>query len=310
MSLFSNKKMAIQKRGDVFGRHGVSTNLGKALLISVFGLSGSAFAQSTGAGDAPLTLQQVTKQSTETMKLDPTASQERDLRSRAMKEAAQSYGARSGLIRRSFEIRSAIEVAAGRLDAIWNFRPLMLTDAQPGERSGILRQRLIVPPVIVQAESIFKQDSPAMIRLVDKTYKLMSQPRFTSAPPSWREYLFRDLGDTNAVSLPHATLMPRNDAERKSWDLWVAEGWKSGVEQAESYYEYDLNRLHRDFDGMVTYHEMVAKNMVSLPFVATANEPISGDSNTMNINDSMLKITVLPAFQYNTNSWIPLQSGK
>jgi defect in organelle trafficking protein DotC len=310
MSLIQKEKMENSKRKNATVGHRVYKNAVNVALISVFGVFGVAFSPLASAADqTPLTLEQATKKSTEAFVLDPTAAKDRDLRSTAMKEAAQSFGARSGLIRRSFEIHSAIDVTAGRLDAIWNFRPLMLTDAQPGEEAGSMRQRLIVPAVIYQAQTIIKQDSPGLIRLVDKTYKLSSQPRFSTVAPSWRDYLFRDLGDANVVAPPHVSLMPRNEDEQKNWDRWIAEGWKAGVQQAEDYFEYDLNRLVRDFDGMVTYHELVAKKMVSLPYVATSNDAVSGDETTLNVNDSLLKITVMPAFQHDSSQWTPYKHG-
>lgn len=307
MSLIYSEKLAISKRSSTRHVNGVYKTKLNAALIGIFSVLGVISV--SHAQNVPLTLDQTVVKSTEAIKIDPTASQDRDLRSKAMKEAAQSYGARSGLARRSFEIRSTLETAAGQNDAIWNFRPLMLTDAQPGEAPGTLRQRLIVPPIIVQASSVFHQKNAGTIQLVDNTYKLFSQPRFSSVTPTWRDYLFRDLGEVE-VSPPHVSLLPRTDEERKKWDQWIAEGWKSGVNQANNYYEYDLNRLHRDFDGMVTYHELVAKKIVSLPYVATSNAPISGDDNTLNINDSLLRITVMPAFNHDSKTWQALQSGK
>lgn len=317
MSLKYKEKMRTSKRTHAAAGTRVSKTALSACIASVFGLSvavfgSNAFAQSvtasTKANATPPTLEQAQAKSKEATILDPGAAQERDLRAKAMQEAAQSYGARSGLLRRSFEIRNAVEKVGPKLDAIWNFRPLMLTDAQPGEVAQH-RERLIVPPVAIKAEGIFKQDSGTLVRFVNATYKLTTQPRFASVSPTWREYLYRDLGET-VVQPPHVTLLPRTDEERANWDRWVAEGWAAGVKQADAYYEYDLNRLQRDFNGMAQYHEMVAKNMVSLPHVATANESVTGDENTLNINDSLLRITVMPAFRFDTKNWKPLQEGR
>jgi defect-in-organelle-trafficking protein DotC len=310
MSLIHKEKKMNSKRIFATARQRVYKNTLNAALIGVFGVFGVAFSPAASAADGvPLTLEQATKKSTEAFVMDPSASKDRDLRSTAMKEAAQSFGARSGLVRRTYEIRSTIEVASGHLDAVWNFRPLMLTDAQPGEDAGTLRQRLIVPPVVYQAKGIFKQEGPGLIKLVGQNYNLASNPRFSSVVPTWRDYLFRDIGDTNVVAPPHVSLMPRTPEEQKNWDRWIAEGWSAGVQQANDYLDYDLNRLQRDVDGMVLYHDLVAKKMLSLPHVATSNEPISGDENTLNINDSMLRITVMPAFQQDSSKWVPYKHG-
>lgn len=293
----------------------------QAALIGFFGALGSSLSLSALAQAVPVTLNQLSTpavpmtmeqarvKSTQAFTLDPTASKDRDLRAKAMQEAAQSYGARSGLMRRTYEIKESINTASGKMDAIWNFQPLMLTDAQPGEVAGVLRQRLIIPAVVTQAQTIFKQASPGMVQFVDRSFKIESQPRFSSVTPTWRDYLFRDLGET-AVNPPHVSLLPRTPEEKTNWGIWIAQGWESGVTQANDYLEYDLRRLKRDWDGMITYHEMVAQKMVSLPHVATSNEGVTGDDTTMNINDSMLRITVLPAFQRDSKNWVPLQSGK
>ena len=318
MSLIHNDKTSKSKRIDRPSGPGVYKNALNAALVVVFGTFSASFAhvalaqnatatlaQATPAASAPMTLAQATAQSLQAELMDPGAAKERDLRSRAMQEAAQSFGARSGLMRRTYEINETINVTAANLDAIWNFQPLMLTDAQPDEVSGLMRQRLIVPAVIIEAKSIFKQVSAGLIHLVDATYKIDSQPRFSPVTPSWRDYLFRDLGEST-VTAPHVSLLPRTQEEKSNWNAWIAQGWESGVAQANGYLEYDLNRMKRDREGMVLYHEMVAKKMVSLPHVATSNEGVSGDDTTMNINESMLRITVMPAFQRDSKTWLAL----
>jgi defect-in-organelle-trafficking protein DotC len=227
-----------------------------------------------------------------------------ELRLRAMQEAAQSYGARGGLLKRSDEIRRSIVRVEPSLDALWNFVPLMLTDHQPGERAdGRLRQ--VVPPVITTADSNFRQEGPTVIRIVGKVYRIESQARFASVPPTWRQYLYRDLGE-RAVTPPHSSLLPRTPEELARWKSWVEQGWAAGVAQADQYFESDLNRLSRDFGGMVLYHELVLQKMVSLPYVATANAGVTGDASTLNIQDSVLRITVLPAFSQESGNWAPV----
>lgn len=318
MSLIYNDKVSKNKRTYGFKDLSVYKNTFNAALVVVFGVLSASFAhvamaqkasvtfgQTSPSASAPMTLEQATSQSLQATLMDPNATKDRDLRSRAMQEAAQSFGARSGLMRRTYEINEAISIAAPNLDAIWNFQPFMLTDAQPDEVSGLMRQRLIVPAVIIEAKSIFKQDSAGLIHLIDATYKIESQPRFSSVTPSWRDYLFRDLGESTVTS-PHISLLPRTQEEKSNWSMWIAQGWEAGISQANGYLDYDLNRLKRDRDGMVLYHEMVAKKMVSLPHVATSNEGVSGDDTTMNINESMLRITVMPAFQRDSKNWLAL----
>ena len=227
-----------------------------------------------------------------------------ELRMKAVQEAAQSYGARGGLLRRTDEIRQTIRRVEPSLDAIWNFVPVMLTDHQKGEvADGRLRH--VVPPVITTADTNFRQESATLIRIVGKVYRIESQARFASVPPNWRQYLYRDLAERK-VTPPHPSLLPRTPEETARWNTWVNEGWTAGVAQADKFFELDLNRLSRDFGGMALYHELVLQKMVSLPFVATANSGVTGDGSTLNISDSVLRITVLPTFSKESHTWSPV----
>lgn len=228
-----------------------------------------------------------------------------ELRYAAMREAAQSYGARSGLVRKTYEIRRNYELTASKLDAIYNFQALLLIDTQRGE-DGELRTRSILPPVITQASKVVRKESPTLLRIVDKTYRMETEPEFVTAAPTWRKYLFPDVG-ARAVTPPHSSLLPRNDGERARWNAWFKEGWDAGVAQAVEYDTVNFNRLERDHEGMILYHELVIKKMLSLPYVATSNKGVSGDGKNLNINESSLRITVMPEFQGDPTKWVPVQ---
>jgi defect-in-organelle-trafficking protein DotC len=291
-----NAKRTEQKRGKAVFKLVATHCFATALTALAFNVP------SASAQTVPLSLSEVQAQVPTGVTLD--GAKDVALRLKAMQEAAHSYGARSGLLRRSYEIRKSLDVAAPHLDATWNFSALMLVDKQAGEDADS-RYRNVIPPVIVQADRNFKQDGPTVIRTVDKVYRIESQARFASVPPTWRAYLFRDLGE-KVATLPHSSLMPRTPEERTRWQGWVEEGWMAGVAQANSFFEVDLNRLSRDFNGMVLYHELVMKKMVSLPHVATLNAGVTGDESTLNINDVALRITVMPGFRQDSSKWVPV----
>ena len=69
------------------------------------------------------------------------------------------------------------------------------------------------------------------LRLSGAAYKIESQARFSSVPPSWREYLNFPPPTFDRTSLVSA-LVPRSDEEERVWKLAVREGWQQGVEQA------------------------------------------------------------------------------
>lgn len=297
----SNHKIAVKASG-------ASLTLGSLAFAIASAFATPAIAiTAPGIDKAPATLgeAQANVSTTPAGSSDTKAMAERDLRSKAMKEAANSYGARSGLLRGNWENREALKKVAPTYDAVFNFSTLMLLDRQPEEKGGDGRTRLIRPPVIVQARNAFNQLDPRMIRERDAVYRIESNVEFAPAPPNWRTYLYRDLGESVA-SLPHYSLMPRTSEEKAKWDGWVAEGWQAGYLQSKAILESDLNRLARDHDGMILYHDLVAQRVLSLPFVATRNDGVTGDDNNMNVNDVTLRITVIPAFQRKPKTWVTI----
>lgn len=273
-----------------------------ALVLALLAAFAPALAQI--AGPVPPSIEDLRKSGfTGQSEAEVKLSEALNLRAKAMREAAMSYGARSGLLRRTYEIRQALEKTSAEQDAVYNFVPLMLTDFQPNEKAD-MRARLVIPPVIVETGRTFNQEGGYLIRQRDKILKIESNAKFAAVAPNWRQYLLRDLGESVAT-LPHVSLLPRTSGEKADWMKWVEEGYAAGKVQADSIYDSDLNRLVRDLEGMIRYHELVEQKVVSLPYVATRNDGVTGDGNQLNINDVTLRITVMPAFQTNPKDWKP-----
>lgn len=280
-------------------RSALSAAMATGLMAVTF--SDAALAQS-GRSDN-ITLEQI-QSIGNTVQAPEKLTVEKDLRSRALQEAAQSYGARAGLAQETKKIREVLEDHASTWDVAFNFGALMLTDEQKNEVNATMRPRLIIPAVILHTTQNTRQDSSDVFHIVDETYTIKEQAKFASVAPSWRTYLIRDAASLN-VTPPHSSLLPKTDEERTKFKQWVADGWRSGIEQAKAIYKADLARLTRDYEGMSLYLELVEQRKVSVPFVATSNQPITGDENTLNINDVTLKITVMPAFQKDSSKWAP-----
>jgi defect-in-organelle-trafficking protein DotC len=100
--------------------------------------------------------------------------------------------------------------------------------------------------------------------------------------------------------------LPKTDEEKAKYKAWVADGWKSGIAQGKAIFQADLARLDRDYQGMHLYMELLEQGKVSAPFVAATNQHVTGDANTLNIDDVSLKITVMPAFQQDSSKWTPV----
>lgn len=206
----------------------------------------------------------------------------------ALKEAALGYGVRSGLARRSYEIGQVVRENERMLDSIYNFAAMVL-------------DKNVLCPVLLEGQNSLNQSGTDTIRIVDATYRIERQAQFVTAPPNWRDYLMRDFKYTS--DMPASSLLPNSEAEKVVWQQGVAAGWKVGTEQANQIFDGALARLERDYKGMVLYKSLLAKGMISKPYVAQADLGVTGDGNSININDRVLRITAKPQLEVNPAAW-------
>ncbi len=212
----------------------------------------------------------------------------------AIKEAATSLGARTGLVTRATAIMSDMNAMKVDLDRIFAFQFLVLPQN-------------VIPPVLVEGRAAVSLPDNRILNIVDRVYRIEEQARFTTTPISWRDYLYRGLSvNGRAVSWPDAALLPQTNPEKQVWQENIRIGWENGVAQADSIFQINLARLERDFNGMLLYHELKRKNMVSEPMVANANFGVTGNADhQLNINERVYRITVTPAFKLDPKQWMP-----
>jgi len=209
------------------------------------------------------------------------------LRSQALRETALSIGARGGLAERAQQINGTLLNYEPVLAKIFQFYGLILDDN-------------VLPPVLVEARNTLNLSGTDAIRVADRNYKLISQARFITAPPTWREYLWMAY---DAPELPDRSLLPRNKPERIMWERDLEEGWQAGLHQADLIFSENIHRLVRDFNGMVLYRRLLSQNMVSQPFVASIDMGVTGSAHDMSINDRVLRITAFPQLQADSSTW-------
>ncbi len=212
------------------------------------------------------------------------------IRADAIRETATQLGARGGLAWRALQIDHSLSQQAEFLDHVFDFNQLLLAHN-------------VLPPVLSEADNSINEPDDTSIRLASKTYDLISNARFVTAPPTWRTYLWMYY---DKPDMPDHTLLPTTQAEATLWNIYLKQGWKEGLEQANSIFSINLNRLKRDFKGMVLYRKLYAEHMVSAPFVASTDLGVTGDANHLRINDRVLRITALSQMQPNSNDWNPV----
>ncbi len=212
------------------------------------------------------------------------------IRMQALRETATTLGARGALAWRAEHINSALKQQATYMDQVFDFNQLLL-------------KHNVVPPVIVESNGNLNLDDGNTIRMADKTYKIVAPARFVTAPPTWRNYLWLNF---KKPDVPDNTLLPVNQDEAQVWNFYLQSGWKDGLQQANDIFEADLNRLKRDYLGMILYRKLLSEGIITSPIVSKADLGVTGNADQIRINDEIMRITAASALQPNSNQWKPV----
>lgn len=209
------------------------------------------------------------------------------VRNAALRDLAMSLGARGGLAARANQINCILLKNEALLFRLFNFNAMML-------------DKSVLPPVLVEGRNTLQLSGTDAIRLADRTYQIIAQAKFVTAPPIWRDYLWMSFPPPDA---PERFLLPKIPEERVLWRKYTAEGWKCGIQQADLIFRERLNRLKRDYEGMILYRTLLAQNMVSPPFVAEMDMGVTGGGSDLTVNDRVLRITAFPSLQNDSANW-------
>lgn len=213
----------------------------------------------------------------------------------ALRDAALSLGARSGLNWRAGGIVADLELRASKLDAMYRF-------------SALVTPQGVMPPVIVEARDAVTVQ-PEVMRIADRIYRIEVKARFVSTPPTWREYLLVGLRQDLKAEMPHPSLLPKNADELVVWRKFVTDGWNEGVRQAEQILELNMVRLERDYLGMLRFSALLARGLVSEPKVGADIAVVTGGGREMTVGDSVYRVTQQSGLIPDASKWKPAISG-
>lgn len=209
-----------------------------------------------------------------------------DMKLQAMYDYAKTVAIRAAMTSTLDEMARVITTHGRELDAIYNFAPLMI-------------QNRVVPPVITEARNLYNQDGKLQIRLSDAIYNIEEQARFSSTPPNWRSYLnFNSTSDAyQKLTYAAGDMKPTNKVEERVWIDATKEGWEMGARQANVVLEQAMNRLNRDYVGMVRFHTMVLQGKITMPSISSYNLYDNNEGNRLILGEELLQIDVLPTFK-------------
>lgn len=213
------------------------------------------------------------------------------IREQMLREAGKTMGFQGGWINRSQLLKTIIESRASELDDMFQFSMLINKDGA-------------LPPVIVEARDV-ASFAPDQIRTASRVYRFERDERFVSVPPTWRDYLYVGLAVTGSVNRPMTEVLPENEAEKAIWTKAVKDGWEYGEKQAERILEANMNRLVRDYVGMLRFSLLMQHGMVTKTEVAESQQTVTGHSKEIAIGDTLKRMTKKAEFETDAKKWQP-----
>lgn len=249
--------------------------------------------QAQGLHERPAMIQRVAVPKTAAEYIDTVGampeSKNSPARLRAVVDSGISVGIKSGMSFHLENIRRAVKANERNLDQVYDFGMLLIHDR-------------VVPPVITEARDIYSQDGNYTLRLSGAHYRIESQARFVSTPPTWRDYLTFPRANISRTDLV-ANLSPKTEEERKAWKMAVADGWRQGVAQANLILSTAFDRMNRDLSGMLRFHTFVMQGKISLPAIASESIAVTREGATMSVDETLLRIVTLPEFNGRLDTW-------
>jgi len=214
-----------------------------------------------------------------------------DNRRQMLTEGGRTTGFRGGKAQRAWELRRDLEARSKQLDSTYDFRPL-------------ISSRGWLPPIITEATDVAHVTS-SQIRTASRVYEIIQPERFVSNPPTWRGWLMAGLS-TVPPDEPTGGLIPENGVQRDIWQAAVNEGWAEGRQSADETLEANVNRLTRDYNGMLTYLLLRRQNLVTAPVISERQQTVTGDRNKLTTGDRERRLDSRAGFVTDKAKWKPV----
>lgn len=232
------------------------------------------------AADRPPHVREISKQITDEARLEVILSN------------AREFAIAKGMESRMKTIRETVKNEERNLDAIYNFSPLMVHDR-------------VVPPVITEAKDLVQNPDTLTLKTTGVLYKIQKQAQFSTVAPNWREYLTFPVTQYEVAfdETPTRELMPRSMSEKAKWRSATIKGFSEGMDQADNILKYRLNKLNTDYLGMSRFHEFVIAGKITMPSIVNRDLAISSTNSAMALDQRLLTIRTLPAFEGNMTKW-------
>lgn len=216
-----------------------------------------------------------------------------ELRRSALMEAAQGHGSQLGFARRAWEIGRRLEEKSGQLSQVFDFSRVA-SEAPAGAGH-------VLPPVVSRSFDAFEGDPEGREASVAEEYlTIVRAGQIRPVLPTWRDYL---IFIAPSPEDPPRSLLPQDVRERELFEEWMREGWEAGKLLAEAELEHRLDRLVRDYNGMLQYRRLVSLGMMDRMVLQDADFGVTVEDGQMRIGSRTVRIVSDADFQKDPRRW-------
>lgn len=206
----------------------------------------------------------------------------------AVRDSGKSLGIQTGINRQMYFMKMALQKHEREMDTVYDFGRLMI-------------QGRVVPPIITELRDQYHQEGDTVIKLSGVQYNIEQQARFSSVPPTWKQYFEYGTGNTNYTNITLGLQISGD--EEHLFRQSIRDGYQEGIEAANTMFKQSFERLNRDYTGMLRFDTYVKRGMISMPIIATADIEMTNTGSRLVLDEQLLRITVMPSFNSDINNW-------
>ena len=90
------------------------------------------------------------------------------------------------------------------------------------------------------------------------------------------------------------------------WQTAISKGWAEGRESADQTLEANVNRLTRDYTGMLRYSALLQQGMIQAPDITEQQQSVTGDREQLLIGDKVKRMNDQAGFVTDKLHWQPV----
>mgnify|MGYP005840709543 CR=1 FL=1 len=213
-------------------------------------------------------------------------------RNQSIENAFYTYSFQKTVFSKYRELLSDVEPFSDTLDEIFNFKKFVYDNK-------------MLPPIVEESNDYLgKQSNNSMVKTT-KRWKIVKDARVVINVPTWRDYFLENVtGEPNEIS---NALIPKTGQEKKYAEKGRDKGTIDGEAYAVTIFQTNLDKLKKDYLGMITYKKLELQNIVGKPVLAMSKEPFiySNKNKELMVDTNRYLITQESSFQRHED-WKPV----